>query len=185
MFWLHSNRSCTPAFTFRVDVSIYIPSPQHQNQRYCFTITNGGGVSNNTRDVESTLSALRRENAALKYRLERKEKRIDELLEEKFGFENLLQRKSSEVLQLRKDLQRMRDQQAEESKELAKTPRKLELERRRPSGFTVSSVAGEAKALPTLPGLSEWARRPSDIRPVLLRDEGWVVSQVPEEERTE
>lgn len=123
-----------------------------------------------TREVE----ALRRENAALVEKVARKDKRISELLEEKFGLADQLQKASIQVLQAkgRQDSFVSNDTNG----------------RRKPSGFTIlpPSERKESKGKDEAPNLHDWAagRRPSKVKPRVLSEAAWLVTEVPEEDRT-
>ena len=139
-------------------------------------------------------------NERIKYleeRLGRKEKRISELLEEKTGLADQLQEKIREVLRLRNaqngvvlpsDQANGGGVTAGEGSQRHSQPRP---ERRRPSGFTVRSGDDRrdstlSEKIDAVPDMDDWLplRRPSHVKPVILNRAAWVLSAVPEEERT-
>ena len=151
------------------------------------------GLDEQIRDGEKALTqareeanGLRQENLALRERIERRDRRITGLLKEKYALEGLLRARSAEVLELRS-----KKKGAECELEVANTGRKV----RRPSGFTLASTDDleDKKRKDSIPAdqskshsLQEWAaaHRPSEIEPEVLRTASWLLTEVPEEDRT-
>lgn len=149
------------------------------------------GLADRIRNVEEDLQKarrdadeLRRDNAALEGKLEKRNKRITDLLEEKFGLADQLQRVQSGPSSAAPP---GLDGHASDT-----IPDTIP-EKRRPSGFTVIStdISNRDKnewtrRASTFPNISEWhaGRRPSDIKPELLNEAAWVLTEVPEDDRT-
>lgn len=143
---------------------------------------------------------LRGENERLKERLERKEQRITELLEEKFGLADQLQAKMIEVLELQSSHNEgQKDGEFHKASELSEPQASTEQSEpqagkaiRKPGvAFTIMPTSDRddgsaSKDSADEPNLQEWvtARRPSNMKPTLLTDVPWLLSAVPEEERT-
>lgn len=131
----------------------------------------------------------------LEERLERKDKRITELLDEKTGLADQLQEKMREIIGLKKWREHLaapifESDQAneEEATQTSCEPRPV---RHKGSAFTVHSWEDRhdsiiSKKIDAVPRMDDWLplRRPSSIKPVVLDSRAWVLSAVPEEERT-
>lgn len=151
--------------------------------------------------AQQEVLALRRINAALQQRLERKDRRIEELLEEKFALADQLQQqqqRSSTHHELPDTPLPNTIQQEEPSDTLATSAQEEEEEEKLPRipgiGFTLipfdATAVARGRKDDTAPGmkrptLREWAaeRKPSKLVPELLRNGPWVLSKVPPGER--
>lgn len=158
------------------------------------------GLNERIRKLEQDLQREKTDNAGLKQRLERKERRISELLHEKFGLADQLQQQmqrgpgegdATSARRREEPAASTSHSERQNLPELGDEPGpKAHISGRafteNPDFEAGKEPGKDGGAAADAPDLSEWVaeRRPSAVKPRLLSDASWTLSVVSEEERT-